>query len=109
MYYFARLWGESTYYIKGKPDSDELASIVHKDLSELLGISAEPIFSVVSQHSKAMAQYQVGHQQLVSEIDELANGLNGIVLAGNAYHGIGIPDCIHSGEQAAMRLLDTLS
>ncbi len=100
---------ESTYYIKGKPDSDELSSIVHKDLSELLGISAEPIFSVVSQHSQAMAQYHVGHQQLVSEIDELANGLNGIVLAGNAYHGIGIPDCIHSGEQAAMRLLDTLS
>ena len=103
--------GENTYYIKGKskPDSDELASIVHKDLSELLGISAEPIFSVISQHSQAMAQYQVGHQQLVSEIDELANGLNGIVLAGNAYHGIGIPDCIHSGEQAAMRLLDTIS
>lgn len=103
--------GESTYYIKGKgkPHSAELSSIVHKDLSELLGISADPIFSVVSQHSQAMAQYQVGHQQLVSEIDELANGLNGIVLAGNAYHGIGIPDCIHSGEQAAMRLLDTLS
>lgn len=101
--------GENTYYIKGKPHSDELASIVYKDLSELLGISAEPIFSVVSQHSQAMAQYQVGHQQLVSEIDELANGLNGIVLAGNAYHGIGIPDCIHSGEQAAMRLLDILS
>ncbi len=101
--------GENTYYIKGKPDSDELSSIVHKDLSELLSISAEPIFSVVSQHSQAMAQYQVGHQQFVNEIDELANKLNGIVLAGNAYHGIGIPDCIHSGEQAAMRLLDTLS
>lgn len=105
--------GENTYYIKGKdkgrPDIDELVSILHKDLSELIGISAEPIFSVVSQHSQAMAQYHVGHQQLISEIDELVNGLNRIVLAGNAYHGIGIPDCIHSGEQAAMRLLDTLS
>ena len=103
--------GENTYYIKGpdKPDSDELASIVHKDLSELLGISAEPIFSVVSHHSQAMAQYQVGHQKRVGEIDKLAKELHGLALTGNAYHGIGIPDCIHSGEQAAMRLLDAIS
>ncbi len=103
--------GENTYYIKGKDklDSDEFASIVYKDLSELLGISAEPIFSVVSQHTQAMAQYQVGHQKRVGEIDELVKGLHGLALTGNAYHGIGIPDCIHSGEQAAMRLLDAIS
>ncbi|MXV77423.1 protoporphyrinogen oxidase, partial [Candidatus Poribacteria bacterium] len=85
--------GENTYYIKGKdkPDSDELTSILHKDLSELLGISAEPIFSVISQHTQAMAQYQVEHQKRVREIDKLAKELPGLALTGNAYHGIGIP------------------
>ena len=103
--------GESLNYIKGKgkPNGEELALIALKDVTELLGISTEPIFSVVSQHSQAMAQYQVGHQKLVGEIDELAKGLHDIALAGNAYHGIGIPDCIHSGEQAALRLLDAIS
>lgn len=104
--------GESTNYITGnvsdKSTSDELVSIVLKDVSELLGIAVDPIFTVVSQHSQAMAQYQVGHQEVIADIDELAKGLNGVALAGNAYHGIGIPDCIHSGEKAALALIDIL-
>jgi len=78
------------------------------DVGKLLGTKKEPIFSSVTQHSQAMAQYLVGHQELVTEIEELAKGLPGLALAGNAYHGIGIPDCIHSGEQAALALLDSL-
>ena len=104
--------GESTNYINAnmndKSACDKLVSIVQNDVSELLGIAAEPIFSVVSQHSQAMAQYQVGHQELIAEIDELAKELHGVVLAGNAYHGIGIPDCIHSGEKAALALIEIL-
>ncbi len=104
--------GESTNYIKGnvndKSTCDELVSVVLKDVSELLGIAAEPIFSVVSQHSQAMAQYHVGHQKLIADIDEFAKELPGVALAGNAYHGIGIPDCIHSGEKAALALIDIL-
>ena len=86
----------------------DLVSSALKDVSKLLGIKKEPLFSIVSEHSQAMAQYLVGHQKLVREIDELAKGLPGLALAGNAYHGIGIPDCIHSGEQAALKLLDTI-
>lgn len=86
----------------------DLETLALKDVSDLLGIKEKPIFSVVSQHSQAMAQYLVGHQKLVSEIDELAKGLPSLALAGNAYHGIGIPDCVHSGEQAALKLLDTI-
>ncbi len=103
---------ENSDYIKHnlskKSASDEIVSSVTKDMSELLGIATDPMYSVVSQHSQSMAQYQVGHQQQVSEIEELAKGLQGIALAGNAYHGIGIPDCIHSAEQAALALIDVL-
>lgn len=104
--------GENTDYIKGKVNDkstcEALVPIVLKDVTELLGIAAEPIFSVVSQHPQAMAQYQVGHEELIAEIEELVKGLHGIALAGNAYHGIGIPDCIRSGEQAALALINTL-
>ncbi|RKU11673.1 protoporphyrinogen oxidase [Candidatus Poribacteria bacterium] len=86
----------------------DLGTLALKDVSNLLGIKEKPIFSIVSQHSQAMAQYLVGHQKLVSEINELAKGLPSLALAGNAYHGIGIPDCIHSGEQAALKLLDAI-
>ncbi|MDE0635808.1 MAG: protoporphyrinogen oxidase [Candidatus Poribacteria bacterium] len=86
----------------------DLETLALKDVSNLLGIKEKPIFLVVSQHAQAMAQYLVGHQKLVSEIDELAKGLPSLALAGNAYHGIGIPDCIHSGDQAALKLLDAI-
>ena len=79
-----------------------------KETAALLGIKKEPLFSVVSRHTRAMAQYQVGHQEHVKDIEALVASLPGFALAGNAYHGIGIPDCIHSGEQAARALLDSL-
>lgn len=86
----------------------DIASLALKDVSKILGIKEKPIFSIVSQHSQAMAQYQVGHQKIVSDINKLTRDLKGIVFAGNAYNGIGIPDCIHSGDQAALTLLDSI-
>ena len=91
---------------KGQESSESsLTAAALRDIAPLLGIKKEPIFSLVSQHTQAMAQYLVGHQERISEIETLANRLPGFALAGNAYHGIGIPDCIHSGEQAALALL----
>ena len=52
-----------------------------------------------------MAQYSVGHQARVKRIVERVAGLPGIKLAGNAYDGIGIPDCIRLGQTAARELI----
>lgn len=90
-------------------DVEEVVSPAIKDVSELLGIKTEPIFTVVSQHTQSMAQYLVGHQSNISNIQTLIENTKGIALAGNAYTGIGIPDCIHSGEQAALSLLDSIT
>ena len=94
-------------FVRKEQESSEssLTAAALRDITPLLGIKKEPIFSLVSQHTQAMAQYLVGHQERISEIETLAKGLPGFALAGNAYHGIGIPDCIHSGEQAALALL----
>ena len=86
----------------------ELIKLALKEVHELLGVTGEPIFSVFSQHTQAMAQYHVGHLGLVSQIEAQAQKLRGFALAGNAYRGIGIPDCINSGEQAAQNLMDSL-
>ena len=90
----------------GSAVQEALTESVLRDVTKLLGIKKQPLFSIVSQHSQAMAQYLVGHQKAVAEIEALAKDLHGIALAGNAYHGIGIPDCVRSGEQAAVALLN---
>lgn len=88
-------------------DSDMVESVL-KDLRETLGIRGEPTLSIVSHHRNAMAQYHAGHMDKAATIKSQAGKHRGLALAGNAYHGIGIPDCIHSGEQAAYTLLEYL-
>lgn len=90
-------------------DTKEVVSLAIKDVSDLLGIKTGPILTVVSQHTQSMAQYLVGHQSNISDIQTQIKNTKGIALAGNAYTGIGIPDCIHSGEQAAVSLLDSIT
>ena len=62
----------------------------------------------VTRHLEAMPQYHVGHLDRVARIASRLAYCPGLVLAGNAYHGVGIPDCIHSAEMAAQTLLDSL-
>jgi protoporphyrinogen/coproporphyrinogen III oxidase len=82
-----------------------LVETVRREFSEILGISAEPEHVQVSRWRRAMAQYAVGHQERVKRIRERAAALPGLKLAGNAYDGIGIPDCIRLGRKAAQELV----
>lgn len=92
-------------------ETDEaLVAIVRGELNEILGkdvipLSAEPEHTQVSRWRRAMAQYAVGHQERRKRIAELVDALPGLRLAGNAYEGIGIPDCIRLGRQAARELV----
>ena len=83
---------------------DELKKIVGRELAELLGASGEPELFQVCRWAGKMPQYHVGHVERVERIDERARALPHFALAGNAYHGVGVPQCIHSGEQAAERV-----
>ena len=84
----------------------EIVESVLRELHELLGVKGDPRLTLVHKHPNSMAQYHLGHLDLVAEIQAQARKLPGFALAGNAYHGIGIPDCINSGEQAASQLLE---
>jgi oxygen-dependent protoporphyrinogen oxidase len=80
----------------------ELAEIMGKNV---IGLAIEPEHVQVSRWRRAMAQYAVGHQQRIQRIAARVAELPGLRLAGNAYDGIGIPDCIRLGRKAAKDLV----
>lgn len=85
-------------------DDPSLVGSARRELQALLGIGATPLFTDVHRHIRAMPQYRVGHLDRIARIDARLREHPGLQLAGNAYRGVGMPDCIHSGEQAAERL-----
>jgi protoporphyrinogen/coproporphyrinogen III oxidase len=80
---------------------DELLETVRRELKDLVKLNANPIFSRVYRWRSAMAQYEPGHIARVAAIEKRVADIPGLALAGNAYHGIGVPDCIRSGMEAA--------
>ncbi|MBM4356690.1 MAG: protoporphyrinogen oxidase [Deltaproteobacteria bacterium] len=82
-----------------------IEGLVLDELHELLGVDGTPDFIRVARHPKAMPQYLVGHVEKVAAIERGMTRFPGLALAGNALHGVGIPDCIRSGESAAEAVL----
>jgi oxygen-dependent protoporphyrinogen oxidase len=85
-----------------------LARLAHDDVAPLLGIVGAPVLARVWRHPGAMPQYDVGHLDRVAAIEARLDALPGLALAGGAYRGVGIADCVRSGEAAAERLTSIL-
>jgi oxygen-dependent protoporphyrinogen oxidase len=86
-----------------------MISRVRADLRDLLAIEGPPRFTVVEKWRGSMPQYNVGHLELVSQIQDFVKMLPGLRLAGNSYDGVGVPDCIRGGETAANEIITTPS
>ena len=86
-------------------DDRQLREVVLAELQRLLHIQGQPCLELVARWPASMPQYPVGHKERVAEIGRLLERWPGLALAGNAYQGIGLPDCIHRGQQAAENLL----
>ncbi len=97
--------GGSRYPEAAEMPEEELCPWVFGELATLLGIEGQPIYSRIARWPRTMPQYYVGHKDLVASIETGMSALPGLELCGNAYHGVGIPDCIHGAEQAAERAL----
>jgi oxygen-dependent protoporphyrinogen oxidase len=89
------------------PDN-ELLALMRRELREILGLDAEPVVARVYRWRRALPQYVLGHLDLMRQIDQRLEALPGIQLCGSAYRGVGIPDCIESGQAAAARTLANL-
>jgi oxygen-dependent protoporphyrinogen oxidase len=105
----AFLGGMKNEALMATPD-DALVATVRRELSQILGNNvlpqaAQPEHAQVSRWPRAMAQYAVGHQKRTQLIASRVATLPGLRLAGNAYDGIGVPDCIRLGRQAAKEVV----
>ncbi|WP_025682828.1 protoporphyrinogen oxidase [Paenibacillus maysiensis] len=85
---------------------DQLVDAARKDLKDLMGLKAEPEFAEVSRCDRSMPQYPIGHKEHMARVrQDFAQYLPGVFLCGAGYGGVGIPDCIAQGKEAAEQLI----
>lgn len=90
-------------------DDEALRRIAHEELGKLLGIAGAPLMTSLTRWSETMPQYHVGHVERVARIDAAVARYGGLMLAGNAYGGVGVPQCVQSGERAAAQAIAYLA
>lgn len=90
-------------------DDERLVRTVREDLRTIMGLDADPVFTMTTRWQRAMPQYLPGHLDRLAAVEAGMGALPGIALAGAGYRGIGIPDCIRQGSEAAGRLIETLA
>lgn len=88
-------------------DDDNLVRLVQSDLRTILGITAAPTLMRVYRWHNGNPQYDVGHLERIAALESLCP--NGLLLAGAAYRGVGVPDCIKQGREAARRALEVVA
>ncbi|MBF6569235.1 MAG: protoporphyrinogen oxidase [Candidatus Binataceae bacterium] len=89
--------------------TEAMIDVVRDELREILGIRSAPLFTYAWRWPRSMPQYQVGHLERVAEIEQQAAAVNSFALAGAAYRGVGIPDCVRSGIRAAESVFSQLA
>jgi len=90
-------------------DDEELVAAALHDLRDLMGIEAAPLLARVRRHAQALPEYEIGHWGLLTCIRALASDHAGLALAGNAFGGVRIPECLRSGREAADAVLGALA
>ncbi len=83
---------------------DEILRTVRSELRQMLGITGDPVLEHLERYPDSMPQYEVGHLQRMDKMEKALEAYPGLALAGNAYRGVGIPDAVRSGEEAAERI-----
>ncbi len=99
--FFAGAHAESVWQLS----DDAIVALVRNELQQILGVRAAPLFARVYKWKSAMAQYGVGHLDRLDRIERMRQQLPGLALAGNGFRGIGVPDCVRSGADAAKQVL----
>ncbi len=88
------------------------AALVHsaiEALRPLLGLQGQAERTWVHRWARAMPQYQVGHVQWIDAVQKALAGHPDVVLTGSAFHGVGLPDCVRQGREAAERIIASIT
>jgi oxygen-dependent protoporphyrinogen oxidase len=83
-----------------EPD-EVIVGHARRELEQIMGLRAQPLFTRVFKWPRAMPQYRVGHLERMDRVDRLMQQAPGLYLAGAAFRGVGLPDCVREGMQAA--------
>lgn len=95
--------GARTPYMMNKSDA-ELVEAVRSEIREIMGVNAEPLFHRIYRWENSTPQYDVGHLERVDQIE--ANLPTGLFVTGSPYRGVGLPDCVHQGQQVAEKIAE---
>lgn len=90
-------------------DDTELVARLGNELREAMGLRGQPLDSHVTRWDRALPRYAPGHLDRVARIEEELTVLPGVELAGAAYRGMGVPQCIAQGQAAAERVLTAIA
>ncbi len=90
-------------------DDQAVTDLVRSELGSLIGASGDPVFAQIGRHPRSMPQYNLGHLDRVATIRRHLAKYSRLYLAGVAYDGVGIPDCVHAAEMTADSLMDALA
>ncbi len=99
--------GEGRENLVDLPDN-ELLELVRRELADITGISSEPVIARVYRWPLGNPQYDVGHMERMTELLADVSKIPGLYLAGSGYSGIGLPDCIRSGKEAAQKVTNPI-
>jgi len=83
----------------------EITDLLIDEFRLILDADIKPLFVRIKKYFNAIPQYNLGHSNLIKKIKHITADLRTVAVAGNAYDGIGIPDCIKSGQKAANLIL----
>lgn len=92
-----------------KLSDEESVHIATQEARQILQLQGEPQVLKVVRWADTMPQYHVGHPNRMATLQQQLAELPGLEIAGNAFAGVGIPQCVKSGEDAAERLVQTLT
>ncbi|MEK6606494.1 MAG: protoporphyrinogen oxidase [Myxococcota bacterium] len=98
-----RVGGARRPELAALPD-DDLVALCRADVEPLIGAVAPPSFVRVVRHRRALPQYTLGHRERIAALDAAEVRHAGLYFAGNAYRGLGIPDCVRNAETLADRI-----
>src|SRR6266568_2362678 len=87
-----------------KLSDEEITAVVRKELKQIAGLEADPWFVKVYRWDRSMAQYTPGHLERIERIGATLKQMQNLSIAGNFYKGIGVPDCIRTGKEAAQHM-----
>ena len=86
------------------PD-EQLRKQVLQETASLLEIEGEPVDTEISKWPRGMPQYHIGHLQRLASLNRVLDGEPSLALCGNSFTGVGLPNCIHTGEEAAEKVV----